>query len=60
MGSLKHQILGVKPRMEKVSEPDLGVDVYVRRMNGLQRDAYLSALYAASDDKDMGRGFCCP
>ena len=56
MGSLKHQILGVKAKLEKVSEPDLGVDVFVKRMNGHERDQYLSALYAASDEKERGKG----
>jgi len=56
MGSLKHQILAIKAKLEKVSDPDLGADVHIKRMNGHERDRYLEALYAASDDKEKGKG----
>jgi len=53
---LKHQILGIKPKLEKVTDAGLGVDVYIKRMSGHDRDIYLTALYAASDDKEKGKG----
>jgi hypothetical protein len=57
MGSLKHQILAVKSKIELVNDADLGVGgLFIRRMNGHQRDAYLEALYAASDEKEKGQG----
>ena len=52
---LKTILLGAKRRTEKISAPELGADVYLRRLNGNERERYQAALFKAdADSKTQG------
>lgn len=55
MNELKKKLLTSKRHMEKVEVPDLGLSIYLRRMNGIERDEFMSAqAQAQKDEKDKG------
>ena len=52
---LKSLLLSAKRKLEKVQVPELGMDVWLRRLNGNERDAYQEALFKA-DEESKSKG----
>ena len=56
MSELKHQILARKKSLDKVSAaelPELGVDIYIRRMSGDEFDRYADAQRGCAKDAEI-------
>lgn len=48
---LKEQLRSAKQKIETIHVPDWGMDVYIRRMNGAERDVFQKAQLKADEDR---------
>lgn len=54
MSDMKHRLLARARRVEKVTIPELGADLYVRRMSGHERNLFQSSQLAVKKDDLVG------
>lgn len=53
MDNLKHKLLAASRKIEAVNIPELGETIYLRRINGYERDIYQKAGFEANEKQKI-------